>query len=109
YYKDMRNQIEYGDGYTPSLSDPEEEFVFGRGWSYGMELLLNKARGRLSGWLGYTLSWTWRKFDDLNDGKKYYAKYDRRHDISVVANYELNKRWKFSAVFIYGSGNAITL
>jgi outer membrane receptor protein involved in Fe transport len=109
YYKDMENQIEYGEGYTPSLNDPESEFVFGKGWSYGAEFFINKLRGKFTGWIGYTLSWTWRKFDDLNDGEKYFAKYDRRHDISVVAMYELNKRWKFSGVFVYGSGNATTL
>lgn len=109
YYKDMRNQIEYGEGYTPSLTDPEEEFVFGKGWSYGSEFFINKVRGKFTGWVGYTLSWTWRKFNDLNDGEKYFAKYDRRHDISVVGMYELNPRWKFSGVFVYGSGNATTL
>ena len=109
YYKDMANQVEYGEGYTPSLSDPESEFVFGKGWSYGSEFFINKTRGRLTGWIGYTLSWTWRKFKDLNDGEKYPAKYDRRHDISVVASYELNPKWKLSAVFVYGSGNATTL
>lgn len=109
YYKDMNNQIEYGEGYTPSLNDPESEFVFGKGWSYGSEFFVNKLRGKFTGWIGYTLSWTWRKFNDLNDGEKYFAKYDRRHDISVVAMYELNKRWKFSGVFVYGSGNATTL
>jgi hypothetical protein len=109
YYKDMANQVEYAEGYTPSLSDPEDEFVFGRGWSYGSEFFINKTRGRLTGWIGYTLSWTWRKFKDLNDGEKYPAKYDRRHDISVVATYDLNKKWKLSAVFVYGSGNATTL
>ncbi|HWJ90364.1 MAG TPA: TonB-dependent receptor [Flavisolibacter sp.] len=109
YYKDMRNQIEYREGYTPSLSDPEEEFVFGKGWSYGSELFVNKVRGRMTGWIGYTLSWTYRKFPDLNGGKKYPAKYDRRHDISVVATYELNKKWKFGAVFVYGTGNATSL
>lgn len=109
YYKDMRNQIEYGEGYTPSLNDPESEFVFGKGWSYGSEFFINKLKGKLTGWIGYTLSWTWRKFNDLDDGEKYFAKYDRRHDISVVAMYELNKRWKFSGVFVYGSGNATTL
>ena len=62
YYKQMQNQIEYRAGYTPSLKDPEEEFVFGKGWSYGSEFYLNKARGRLTGWIGYTLSWTFRKF-----------------------------------------------
>ena len=66
YYKTMQNQIEYREGYTPSLIDPEEEFVFGKGWSYGAEFFVNKARGRLTGWIGYTLSWTWRKFPDLN-------------------------------------------
>jgi TonB dependent receptor-like, beta-barrel/CarboxypepD_reg-like domain/TonB-dependent Receptor Plug Domain len=109
YYKDMKNQVEYAEGYTPSLSDPEDEFVFGRGWSYGAELFVNKIRGRFTGWLGYTLSWTWREFPALNAGEKYPTKYDRRHDMSIVANYELNKKWRFGAVFVYGTGNATTL
>jgi hypothetical protein len=109
YYKDMRNQIEYAEGYTPSLKDPEEDFVFGKGWSYGSEFFINKVRGKFTGWIGYTLSWTWRKFPALNGGEKYPAKYDRRHDLSVVGTYELNRKWKFGAVFIYGSGNAISL
>ena len=109
YYKDMRNQVDYKEGYTPGLNDPENDFVFGKGWSYGTELLVNKLKGRLTGWVGYTLSWTWRKFVQLNDGEKYPVKYDRRHDLSVVSNYELNKKWKLGAVFVYGTGNAITL
>jgi hypothetical protein len=109
YYKDMQSQVEYKEGYTPSLNDPEEEFVFGKGWSYGAEFFINKTRGRLTGWVGYTLSWTWRKFPQLNDGIKFPAKYDRRHDLSVVANYELNKKWKLGAVFVYGTGNATTI
>jgi hypothetical protein len=109
YYKDMQNQVEYAEGYTPSLRDPEDEFVFGRGWSYGAEMLVNKIKGRLTGWIGYTLSWTWRRFPDLNEGIKYPVRYDRRHDLSVVANYEKSKKWKFGAVFVYGTGNAITL
>lgn len=109
YYKDMQNQIEYKEGYTQSLKDPEEDFVFGKGWSYGSEIFINKVRGRFTGWIGYTLSWTWRKFPQLNGGEKYPAKYDRRHDLSVVGMYDLNKKWKFSAVFVYGTGNSTTL
>jgi hypothetical protein len=109
YYKNMRNQIEYREGYTPSLSDPEDEFVFGRGWSYGAEVFVNKTKGKFTGWVGYTLSWTWRKFNELNDGEKYPAKFDRRNDMSIVANYTYNKQWKFGAVFVYGTGNATTL
>lgn len=109
YYKDMQNQIEYKEGYTQSLKDPEEDFVFGKGWSYGSEIFINKVRGRFTGWIGYTLSWTWRKFPQLNGGVKYPAKYDRRHDLSVVGMYDLNKKWKFSAVFVYGTGNSTTL
>jgi outer membrane receptor protein involved in Fe transport len=106
YYKRMDHQIEYREGYTPSLNDPENDFVFGKGHSYGAEFYLNKRRGRLTGWVGYTLSWTWRKFPDLNDGQPFPAKYDRRHDLSVVSSYELNKKWKISAVFVFASGNA---
>ena len=109
YYKDMQNQIEYREGYTPSISDPETEFVFGKGWSYGAEWFINKVRGSFTGWVGYTLSWTWRKFPDLNEGKRYPARFDRRHDLSVVGNYTLTKKWKMGAVFVYGTGNAISL
>jgi outer membrane receptor protein involved in Fe transport len=110
YYKTMENQIEYKEGYVPNtLEETEDFFTFGKGWSYGTELFLNKSRGRLTGWVGYSLSWTNRKFPGLNFGNTYPAKYDRRHDLSVVAMYQVNKKWKVSATFVYGSGNAATL
>lgn len=109
YYKSMQNQIEYREGYTPSLRDPEEEFIFGKGWSYGAEFFVNKVKGRLTGWVGYTLSYTWRRFPQLNDGEKYPGKYDRRHDLSVVSAYQLSPKWKLSSVFVFGTGNAISL
>jgi outer membrane receptor protein involved in Fe transport len=110
YYKQMQNQIEYQEGYTPNtLEDTENFFAFGKGWSYGSELFINKTKGKLTGWIGYTLSWTWRQFAALNFGEKYPAKYDRRNDLSVVAMYAYNKKWRFSAAFVYGSGNAATL
>src|SRR5579862_2243815 len=109
YYKSMQNQIEYAPGYTPSLQDPEQSFIFGKGWSYGAEFYANKTRGRLTGWVGYTLSWTWRQFPQLNGGQKFPAKYDRRHDLNVVCSYELNSHWKLGAVFVFATGNALTL
>jgi hypothetical protein len=110
YYKDMQNQIEYRSGYTPtSFRDPELDFVFGQGKAYGAEFFINKTKGKFTGWIGYTLSYTWRTFKDLNDGERFPARYDRRHDISVVASYEFNKKLTLSGVFVLGSGNAITL
>lgn len=110
YYKNMQNQIEYQEGYTPNtLEDTENFFTFGRGWSYGSEFFINKTKGKLTGWIGYTLSWTWRQFSQLNEGEKFPSKYDRRNDISVVGIYELNKRWKLSSTFVFGTGNAATL
>ncbi len=109
YYKTMANQIEYKEGYTPGIGDPEESFVFGKGWSYGAEFYVNKARGNFTGWIGYTLSWTWRKFPELNEAEKYPGRFDRRHDLSVVANYQKSKKWKYSAVFVYGTGSSFTL
>lgn len=109
YYKTMKNQIEYKEGYTPNLTDPEQSFVFGKGWSYGSELFINKVKGKLTGWVGYTISWTWRRFDDLNSGKKYPGKYDRRHDMALVGIYELSPRWKLSSTFVFGTGNATSL
>lgn len=110
YYKEMQHQIEYREGYTPTtLNDTEDDFTFGKGWSYGTELFVNKVKGRFTGWIGYTFSYTWRKFAALNSGNKYPAKYDRRNDMSIVGMYSLNKKWKLSASFVYGTGNAATL
>ena len=110
YYKNMKNQIQYADGYTPNnLQDPELSYVFGTGTAYGAEFFVNKTKGKFTGWVGYTLSWTNQQFAALNNGNEFPAKYDRRHDVSVVGTYVFNKKWTVSSVFVYGSGNAITL
>ena len=110
YYKDMRNQVQYKEGYTPNTTqDPERSYVFGTGTAYGAEFFINKTKGKFTGWVGYTLAWTYQKFADLNSGNSFPAKYDRRHDISLVGTYSHSKKWVFSSVFVYGSGNAITL
>ncbi|HTB05415.1 MAG TPA: TonB-dependent receptor [Bacteroidia bacterium] len=112
YYKHMQNLIEYKDGTTPEASstgDPDENFTFGTGNAYGIEFFLKKRMGKLNGWIGYTLSWTTEDFPELNSGQTFYAKYDRRNDISAVANYELNDRWTFSSVFVFASGEALTM
>ena len=112
YYKDMLHQIDYEEGATPDgdvRNNPDNNFVFGKGWSYGAEFFVKKARGKLTGWVGYTLSYTRRKFDDLNLGRTFPAKYDRRHDISVVATYDYSKRWTFGMTWVYATGDALTL
>ncbi len=117
YYKNMSNILNYKEGASfLSLSGEnanelswEDNVTAGRGWSYGTEVLVQKKTGRLSGWVGYTLSWTQWQFPELNFGKTFYPRYDRRHDISVVGIFELNKRITFSATWVYGTGNALTI
>ena len=111
YYKKLDNQVEYGESYTPDQINKsiEYEFVFGQGDSYGAELFLNKTKGDFTGWIGYTLSWTNRIFPDINNGEKFPARFDRRHDLSVVGTYQHNKRWTFSTAFVYGTGQATTM
>ncbi len=110
YYKEMKNQVQYKDGYVPnSIQDPEQSYVFGNGTAYGAEFFINKTQGKFTGWLGYTLAWTYLQFPQLNNGDPFPAKYDRRHDVSMVGTYQLSKKWSFSSVFIYATGNAITL
>ncbi len=110
YYKDLQNQIEFNDSYVPELGrDVEESFVFGRGRSYGAEFFVRKNKGPLTGWLGYTLSYTWRYFDDLNGGERFPARYDTRHDLSAVATWKVSPRWTVSAIFVYGTGQATTV
>ncbi len=109
YYRDLQNQIDYRENYVDNVAnDLEEEFVFGKGRAYGLELLLRKQKGRFTGWVGYTLSRTERIFPEINEGEPFPAIYDRRHDLSVVANYQLNKKWEFSGAFVFGTGSAFT-
>ncbi len=112
YYKTMKNQIEYREGALPDddiKDNIDNNFVFGKGWSYGAEFFVKKRTGKFNGWVGYTLAWTKRQFPDINYGEVYYAKFDRRHDLSVALCYDATKRLTFGAVFIYATGNAITL
>lgn len=110
YYKWLNGQIDYKDGAQLFFNDKlYEEFVFGKAWSYGNEIYLEKKSGRLQGWIGYTLSYSWRQFDQINGGKAFHPRYDRRHDISVVASYKLSERVVLSATWIYGTGNAVSL
>ncbi len=110
YYKEMKNVISYTDGSGLfEFSDWQDRIAQGDGESYGAELFLQKKRGRLSGWLGYTLSWSNRQFEELNFGKKFPYRYDRRHDFSIVTNYEWKKNISLSGAWVFGTGNAVTL
>jgi hypothetical protein len=110
YYKDMNNLLEYREGYTPDeIGDIDYDFVFGDGHAYGAEFFVNKVRGKWTGWISYTLAWTKRNFKDLNNGEEYFAKYDQRHNLSIINTYELNKKWTFSTLFVFGSGTRVTL
>jgi hypothetical protein len=112
YYKGLNNLIEYKEGALPgdNINDNTDNLlVFGKGWAYGAEFFVKRTVGKLTGWVGYTWSKTERKFDDLNEGNVFPAKYDRRHDLSIVASYKLNDRWTFGSSFIYATGNTLTL
>ena len=112
YYKLMYNMIEYKDGFQPGdnvKDNPDNNFTFGNGDAYGVELFVRKNGKRLTGWVGYTLSWTNRNFPELNGGNPFPARYDRRHDVSVVSSYRISDRVSISAIFVYGTGSALTV
>ncbi|MEO8589259.1 MAG: TonB-dependent receptor [Flavobacteriales bacterium] len=109
YYKWMQNQIDYRNGADILVNQYiEGELLFGKGRAYGLEVMARKNTGRLTGWIGYTLSRTERQIGGINNGDWYYARQDRTHDVSVVGTYELNERWSFSALWTYNTGNAVT-
>ncbi len=109
YYKWINNMIDYREGATLILNDNyEKELVTGRGRAYGVETFLSKTKGRFTGWMGYTLSWSKRNFKELNHGETFYAKFDRRHDLSLVGAYDITPRFTLSAVWVYSTGQRIT-
>jgi hypothetical protein len=118
YYKWMDNISFYKEGASfllignPQESEGinwEKNITQGKGWSYGSEFLLQKTSGKFTGWIGYTLSWTYVQFDSINFGKKFFPRYDRRHDLSLVGIYKIRENITLSATWVYGTGNAITL
>ena len=110
YYKSMDNQIDFKD-HAQILLNPriEGEMRVGKGKAYGLEFLVRKNNGKLTGWASYTLSRVTREISGINDGNPYPARYDRTHDISLVLNYDPGKRWSCSANWVYATGAAVTM
>jgi hypothetical protein len=110
YYKWINNAIDFRDGAqlfaNPDLSG---EFVFGKGWAYGLETYIEKKQGKTTGWIGYTLSWSWRQFDAINYGVAFHPRFDRRHDISIVIMHKLSERLSLSATWVFSTGNFATV
>nr|WP_199000790.1 TonB-dependent receptor [Flavobacterium sp. ASV13] len=111
FYRSMKNLLEYPYGITQfnETTTLKNDLYAGKGKAYGFEMMLKKSNGKFTGWLSYTLSWADRNFDELNNGKTYFAKYDRRHNLSVVGMYDLNSKWNFGVTQIFGSGNRFTM
>ena len=124
YYKEMKDLISYKEGASFILIGEswENKVTVGDGDSKGIELFVQKKKGKTSGWLGYTLSWTNRVFpggphptnpeiffDPINFGETYAYKYDRRHDFSIAVNHRFNEKLELGVVWVYGTGNSVTL
>lgn len=115
YYKSMDNLIEYKDGasFFGSSTGWEDKVSMGRGWAYGVEFLAQKSVGKTTGWIGYTWSKAERLFDrpgeELNNGNVFPAKYDRRHDLSIVVSHKFSKKFDLAATWVYSTGSAGTL
>ncbi|MEH0157866.1 TonB-dependent receptor [Limibacter armeniacum] len=119
YYKRSDNVIQYKEGATfLFIDDPESAYegvdwenniTRGKGTSYGMEFMLQRKVGKLSGWVGYTLSWAKMHFPELNNGKEFFANQDRRHDLSIVSVYKPTKKVTLSATWVYGTGAPVNM
>jgi len=107
WYKWLQNSVDFKDGAELfANNDLENELTIGRGYAYSpLELEIEKKDGKLTGWIGYTLSWARRgRFADINGGAYFPPRFDTRHNLSVVGMYNLSKRWQINATFVYTSG-----
>lgn len=112
YFRQLYHQAEFNTALFDLFNQKyilEKSLLYGKGRSWGGEVMLKKNYGQWNGWISYTLGWSRRYFPDINDGNGFPAKHDRRHDLSLTANYRLNKRWDFSTVFVYATGSAYTM
>jgi outer membrane cobalamin receptor len=111
FYKDMKNLYEFRNSVNlnPLEDTIEDQFTKGEGEAYGFEIFLNKQKGNFSGWAGYTLSWSKRQFDELNSGRFFYSRYDRRNDFSFVLTYKISDNFKIGTSWIYADGQRYSL
>jgi hypothetical protein len=112
YYKNLQNLIEYKENTQPEdnvQDNVDNQLTFGNGYSYGAEFFLKKAKGDFNGWIGYTWSRTMRVFEEIDNGELFPAKYDRRNDLSIAGQYDITDRWNVGVIFVYATGNSITL
>ncbi len=108
YYKNMQNQIAFDEFAQPQFNpDMEEDLRFGKGKAYGLELMIRKNTGRLSGWLSYSYSRSMRKINDIQEKDWYPSPYDRPHDLTLVAMYDLTPRVSLSANWTIKSGRPL--
>ena len=109
YYKEMNQLIGYEEGTNLFLNtDFESKLIQGKGKAYGLEFLLRKNSGKLTGWISYTLSWSHRRFEEINQGLWFPSRYDRWHNGAIVAQYAFSRRWAASLVWEYISGSRFT-
>jgi hypothetical protein len=109
YYKFMQNQIDYKDNANLLLNEHiTQDLLFGEAWSYGLECLIKRNDGRISGWLAYTLAKTMKKIEGINNGIAYPAKNDVRHNLSLVLNAKLTERIILSGTWVFATGAAVT-
>jgi hypothetical protein len=117
YYKWIQNVVDYKNAATILLNETlDADLVQGKGKAYGVEFLLRKNRGKLTGWLGYTYSRSLRKFNEspfdveiINEGVFFPSNYDKPHDVSVVMNYKFSRRFSMNMNFAYSTGRPITV
>ena len=111
FYRSMNHLLEYPYGVTQfnEVSALKNDLLEGKGKAYGLEMMVKKNNGKFNGWVSYTLSWSDRNFEKLNNGNTYYAKYDRRHNLSLVGTYDLNSKWNLGITQIFSSGNRFTM
>jgi len=111
YYRSMKDLIEYPYGLTQfnETTSLKNDILIGDGEAYGLEWMLKKDNGKFNGWISYTLSWSTRQFDGLNNGEEFYSKYDRRHNLALVGTYDFNKKWNVGLSQLFSSGNRFTM
>lgn len=111
YYKTMNRVIAYKDGanFTNTTTNWQEKVDIGKGRAYGFEVFLQKKTGNTTGWIAYTLGFNRRQFPNLNQGKSFPYKHDRRHDAKLVIIHQFSRHFRLSASWLYASGNTITL